>query len=473
MPRAGWVKPSDDQRLSDHVALGVLTRTFPPELVDAVVAGAGRSELRHRLLPARLVTYYVLAMALFSSAGYEEVMRNLVEGLSWESGWRQRWSVPSQPAISQARARLGSEPLAELFARGCVPLATSATPGGFWRGRRLVSMDGTSLDVADTAENVAAFGRPGSWRGEGVAAYPQLRVVALAECGTHAMFAATMGACSQGETTLARDLIGSMGPGMLVLADRGFYGFGLWDQAQRTGADLLWRTKSNHRLDVDERLDDGSYLSKLYEIANYKRRGQGMSVRVVEYNLEDRGRPHAEATRYRLLTTILDPDAGPAAELAALYAERWEFESALDELKVHQRGPRVVLRSKTPDGVRQEAWGHLCTHYAIRALMGAAAAKRGVDPDRVSFTRTAHAARRSVRSGLGAATRTLTVALPATLAEIGRELLPRRRLRANPRVVKRKMSSYAVKHSEHRRWPQPTRNPADSVPIIGSEPAPA
>ncbi len=448
------------------MALGVLTRTFPPEMVDAVVAEAGREQQRHRLLPARLVAYYVLAMALFSSAGYEEVMRNLVEGLSWESGWRQRWTVPSQPAISQARARLGYEPLEKLFARACVPLATPATPGGFFRGWRLVSMDGTTLDVADTPENDRAFSRPGSGRGEGVGAFPQLRVVALAECGTHAMFAAAMGACSTGETTLARELVAQMGPGMLLIADRGFYGFDLWRRAAESGAELLWRTKSNHRLDVDERLEDGSYVSKLYEISNFKRRGQGVPVRVVEYSLDDPGRPQAEDTRYRLLTTILEPERAPAAELAALYGERWEFESALDELKAHQRGPRVVLRSKTPDGVRQEAWGHLCTHYAIRALMSTAAASRGVDPDRVSFTRTAHAARRSVRSGLGVATRTITMALPATVAEICRELVPRRRLRSNPRVVKRKMSSYGVKRSEHRNWPKPTCTATDAVRVL-------
>jgi hypothetical protein len=461
------VKPQDDQRLSDHVALGVLTRTFPPELVDAVVRDMGREEQRHRLLPARLVTYYVLAMALFSSAGYEEVMRSLVEGLSWESGWRQQWTVPSQPAISLARARLGAEPLAELFTRACVPLATPAIPGGFWRGWRLVSVDGTTLDVADTAENVSAFGRPGSGRGEGVGAFPQLRLVALAECGTHAMFSAAMGAISKGETTLARDLVGAMGPGMLVLADRGFYGFGLWEQARRTGADLLWRTKSNHRLEVDERLDDGSYLSKLYEIANFKRRGVGVPVRVVEYQLDDPGRPQADENRYRLLTTVLDPARAPAGELAARYAERWEFESALDELKSHQRGPRVVLRSKLPDGVRQEAWGYLCTHYAIRALMADAANHWGVDPDRISFTRTLHAARRSVRSGLGTTAPALAAALPATVAEISVELLRKRRLRAAARVVKRKMSGYGVKRTEHRDWPQPTRTPTQAVRIAG------
>jgi hypothetical protein len=466
VPRAGWVKPTDDQRLSDHVALGVLTRTFPPELVEEILAELGRAEQRHRLLPARLVTYYVLAMALFSSAGYEEVMRNLVEGLSWESGWRQRWTVPSQPAISQARARLGVEPLAELFRRACVPLATPSTPGGFWRQWRLVSIDGTTLDVADTPENVAAFGRPGSGRGEGVGAFPQLRLVGLAECGTHAMFAAATGPYRTGETTIARELTGAMAAGMLVIADRGFYGFELWNQARRGGAELLWRTKSNHRLAVEQRFDDGSYLSRLFEISNFKRRGDGVPVRVLEYTLDDPGRPQADDTRYRLLTTILDPDEAPARELAACYAQRWEFESVLDELKVHQRGPRVVLRSKTPDGVRQEAWGHLCVHYAIRALMGSAAGDRGVDPDRISFTRTLHAARRSVRAGLGTTGHALTVALPATIAEICRELVPRRRLRSAPRVVKRKMSNYGVKRSEHRTWPHPTLAGPDALNIL-------
>jgi Insertion element 4 transposase N-terminal/Transposase DDE domain len=466
VPRPGWVKPSDDQRLSDHVALGVLTRTFPPELVDSILAELGRGEQRHRLLPARLVTYYVLAMALFSSAGYEEVMRNLVEGLAWESGWAQRWTVPSQSAISQARARLGAEPLAELFDRGCVPLATPSTPGGFWRQWRLVSVDGTTLDVADTPENFAAFGRPGSGRGEGVGAFPQLRLVGLAECGTHAVFAAAMGPYTTGETTLARELTGAMTSGMLVIADRGFYSFGLWDQARRGGAELLWRTKSNHRLAVEERLTDGSFLSRLFEISNFKRRGEGVPVRVIEYSIDDPGRPQADDTRYRLLTTLLDPNQAPAVELAACYAQRWEIESVLDELKVHQRGPRVVLRSRTPDGARQEAWGHLCVHYAIRALIGTAAGDRGIDPDRISFTRTIHAARRSVRAGLGASGHALTLTLPSTIAEICRELLPRRRLRSAPRVVKRKMSNYGVKRTEHRTWPRPILTGLDPIHII-------
>jgi len=186
IPRAGWVKPESDQRLSDHIALGVLTRTFPPGLVDEIVEVTGKAEQRSRLLPARLVVYYALAMALFSDASYEEVIRNLVEGLAWESGWRQRWSVPTKGAISLARDRLGSEPLKALFELVCVPLATAGTKGAFKKRWRVMSMDGTTLDLVDTFDNVTAFGRPGSARGG--TAIPQLHPVGLAECGTHALY---------------------------------------------------------------------------------------------------------------------------------------------------------------------------------------------------------------------------------------------------------------------------------------------
>ncbi len=466
MPRAGWVKPQDDQRLTDHIALGVLTRTFPPALVDAVLAETSRLEQRHRLLPARLVVYYVLAMALFSQAGYEEVMRSLVEGLAWQSGWRQGWTVPSQPAISQARARLGVAPLEALFSRACVPIAEEGTPGGFYRHWRLVSMDGSCLDLADTPENEEAFGRPGSSRREGgTGAFPQLRLVALAECGTHAMFAATFGPCSTGEPTLARELTGSLVPGMLVLADRGFTAHPLFSAFAGTGADLCWRAKDNAVLPVLERFADGSYRSEIVASPDKRARQDVTSVRVIEYGLDDPGRPQAR-DRYRLVTTILDPDAAPAAELAALYAERWEFETMLDELKTHQRGPRVVLRSKTPDGVRQEIWGYLCTHYAIRALMTTAASDQGLDPDRLSFTRSLNAARRSVRAGIGTAMLLIAIAMPAVIAEICAEVLPKRRLRSAARVVKRKMSNYGVKRPVHRSWPRPSRPSAEAVRVI-------
>ncbi len=347
-----------------------------------------------------MVVYYVLGLALFSQAAYEEVMRNLVEGLAWADGWAQAWNVPTKAALFKARVRLGPEPLKALFAAVAGPLASEATKGAWYRSWRLMSIDGTSLDVADTPANAEAFGRPGSSRREGGGAFPQVRLVGLAECGTHALSDVAMGPCTTGETTLARGVLGSFRAGMLVLADRGFYSFDLWNQARATGADLLWRTKSNHVLPVDERLRDGSYLSHLHEVVNFHRRPTGVVVRVIEYALDDPGRPLAENT-YRLLTTILDPAAGPAAELAALYPQRWEFETVLDELKTHQRGPRVVLRSKQPDGVTQEVYGHLCVHYAIRWLMHAVALAADADPDRLSFTRSLRVARRTTASHPG------------------------------------------------------------------------
>jgi hypothetical protein len=400
VPRAGWVKPRTDQRLSDHISIGVLTRVFPPGLVDRVVAEAGRTEVRHRLLPARVVVYYVLGLALFSQASYEEVMRELTEGLSWASGWAQSWSVPTKAALFKARARLGSEPLKALFGAVAVPLAAPETRGAWYRGWRLMSIDGTCIDVADTPANDAEFGRPGTGRGGGAGAFPQVRLAGLAECGTHALTAAAMGAYATGETTLARDLLPGIGTGMLVLADRGFYSFELWNEARATGADLLWRTKAGHVLRAEERLADGSYLARLRKTVNYKMRPTGVVVRVIDYGLEDPGRPQAEP-RYRLITTILDPEAAPAAELAALYPQRWEFETALDELKTHQRGPRVVLRSKMPDGVTQEIYGYLCVYYAIRWLMHTVALEADAGPGRLSFTRTLRAARRTTGSHPG------------------------------------------------------------------------
>lgn len=399
MARAGWVKPETDQRLSDHISIGLLTRVFPPDVVDRVVVQAGRSERRQRLLPARVVVYYVLGLALFTGSALEEVMRMLVDGLSWSSGWQRPWQVPTKGALSQARSRLGSEPMRLLFETVAVPLATDESGPAFYRGKRLMSIDGTSLDVPDTPANEATFGRPGSGRGERVSAFPQVRILGLAECGTHALIDAVIGSLNEGEQTLAPQVLASLDAGMLCLADRGFYSFTLWNQARATGADLLWRTKKNHRLEVQKRLADGSYLSTLYASSDTKRR-DGVPVRVIEYTIEDPNRA-ANETRYRLLTTILDPADAPADELAPLYAERWEIETAFDELKTHQRGPRLLLRSKNPDGVLQEIYGYLCVHYAIRTIMHAVAHDTGHDPDRLSFTRTIRVARRTTASHAG------------------------------------------------------------------------
>lgn len=392
MPRAGWVKPPSDRRLSDLVSVGVLTKVFPSDVVDEVIAEAGRTEQRNRLLPARVVTYFAVGMALYSEGSYEDVFAQLTDGLSWSSRWAETYAAPSKSAIFQARARLGAEPVEALFRRVARPLATDATPGSWLAGRRLVAIDGTCLDVADTVENVAWFGRPGVSKGE-QAAFPQARLVALAECGTHAMFDAAVGRSTTSETDLARELIARVGPGMLLIADRGFYGFSLWQQAAGTGADLLWRMRSNQRLDPIAELPDGSYLSKVFEVHNFKRRGEGIVVRVVDYTIDD-GRDNDNS--YRLITTILEPDTVSAEQLAGAYAQRWEIESALDELKTHQRGPRTVLRSKSPALVLQEIWGHLCCHYAIRTLMADTAEHAGHDPDRVSFVAALRVARRSI-----------------------------------------------------------------------------
>lgn len=396
MPRAGQVKPPTDERLSDRIAVGLLTRVFPAAVVDEAVAQADRAEVRTRLLPARVVVYYVLAMCLFSGQGYEEVMRLLVGGLEWLGRWRRAWAVPSTAAIAKARVRLGPGPLRALFTGVVRPLATEATQGAWYRGLRLVAVDGTTLDVPDTADNDRRFGRAGSGRGEGRGAFPQVRLVGLGECATHAVFAVAMDSFDTAEKTLAERLMSALAPGMLVLADRGFLGIDLWRQAVATGAQLLWRASATFTLPVVQTLADGSYLSYLTPSTTAARRGgtQAVTVRVIEYTIDDGRAPRDQ--RYRLVTTLLDPDQAPAAELAELYAQRWEFETALDELKTHQRGAKVVLRSRYPDGVEQEVWGLLLVHWAIRELIHTAALDADVDPDRVSFTRTLRLVRRSV-----------------------------------------------------------------------------
>jgi hypothetical protein len=380
-----------ERRLSDLVSVGVLTRTFPPEVVDEVIAEVGRTEQRHRALPARVMAYFSIGMALHSEGSYEDVLSLLTDGLAWASD-TDPVKLPSKSAIFQARARLGAEPLQALFDRVAQPLAEPGAAGAWLAGRRLVAIDGTCLDVADTAENGEWFGRPGVNKGER-AAFPQARLVALAECGTHAVFDAVVGPYSTGENALAGELIDRLEPGVLLLADRGFCGFPLWHKAVATGADLLWRAKPNMKPRPLEVLEDGSWLAELRPSGNAGRHAEPLVIRVIDYQIDD-GRPNDET--YRLFTTITDPNEASAVDLAAAYAQRWEIESAFDELKVHQRGPRTVLRSKSPDLVLQEIWGHLCCHFAIRTLMWEAADHAHVDPDRVSFVAALRIARRSI-----------------------------------------------------------------------------
>jgi hypothetical protein len=320
------------------------------------------------------------------------VLSQLTDGLSWASGWQESYKPPSKSAIFQARARLGSDPLAALFERVAKPIGVEQTPGVWLAGRRLVAIDGTCLDVADTTSNAEHFGRPGVNKGE-QSAFPQARVVALAECGTHAVFAAEIGRYSQSEATLTEPLLDRLEPGMLLTADRGFFSYALWRKATGTGADLLWRVrtdKAGPKPTHVEDLSDGSWLAHLRRSTPAAaRREEPMLVRVI-----DDGRENPIA--YRLFTTVLDPAEVSAADLAAAYTQRWEIEVAFDELKTHQRGPRTVLRSKSPDLVLQEIWGHLCCHYAIRSLMAQAATHSGHDPDRVSFVAALRISRQTI-----------------------------------------------------------------------------
>jgi hypothetical protein len=392
MPRAGWVKPVSDRRLSDLVSVGLLTKVFPPDLVDDVIASVGRTERRNRSLPARVMAYFAIGMALYSEGSYEDVLAQLTDGLSWSSGWRDEWIPPTKSAIFQARARLGEEPVRALFQRVARPLATPEVSAAFLAGRRLVAIDGTCLDLADTEENASFFGRPGVNKGER-AAFPMARVVALAECGTHAVFDAVIGTYNTSETKLSTELVGRLQPGMLLLADRGFYGFHLWQQACSTGADLCWRVKSDLKPNHVETLSDGSWLAEIKPSGNEGRKAQPVLVRIIDYAIDDSRAVHES---YRLFTTILDPGVASAEELALVYAERWEIESTFDELKTHQRGPKTVLRSKSPELVKQEIWGHLCCHFAIRTLMWEAAGRADEDPDRVSIVAALRISRRSV-----------------------------------------------------------------------------
>jgi Insertion element 4 transposase N-terminal/Transposase DDE domain len=400
-------------RLTDWVSLGVLASWVPRDAVDDVIEAAGRGARRAGgKLPPHVVAYFVMALALFADDDYEEVATRLTETLRGWGCWEDSWEVPTSGGICQARQRLGPEPLEELFGQVAVPVAEEDTAGAFLGPWRLMSIDGMEWDVPDTDPNAAAFGYSGGEK----AAFPKARVVTVSECGSHAAVAAAVGRAAGGkaasEQALARMLYPRLEEGWLVIADRNFFGWDAWRAAAGTGAALLWRVTANLRLPVLEVLGDGSWRSVLInrkvnkdaaraKIIAAARRGEDLDqdraryVRVIEYQVPDRD-GNGKDERIILVTTITDPRQASAAVLAQAYRQRWEHETGNAQLKTCLRGPGRVLRSESPAMVEQEIWGYLLTHYAISALICAAATAAGIDPDRVKFKRTVRIVRRRV-----------------------------------------------------------------------------
>lgn len=396
-------------RLVDRISLGVLAEVVPRDFIEDCLDETGRREQRIRSLPAHVMVRFCQAMCLFPDDDYEEVIRKLVGSLRLMGSWRDEWRIPTASAITQARQRLGYEPLQVLFERVAEPVAGRGTKGAWVGSRRVVAMDGFLLDVPDTDENLAEFGRRNNGGHPG--AYPQVLVVGLGECGAHTILGAALGDCHGDERALAQQCLSSVEPDMLVTADRNFYSFQLWSRFRATGADLLWRVSSTLTLPVLAWLPDGSYLSVVLDasvrrglrqqVIEDARSGRDLDsdracvVRVVEYEVPGR-KGSGSGELICVLTSVLDHSEMTAVEVAAAYHQRWEFEGLIDEIKTHQRGPARVLRSKSPDMVRQEIWAMLLTHYAVRRLMCRAADEADVDPDRVSFMRSLRVVRRQV-----------------------------------------------------------------------------
>jgi hypothetical protein len=420
-----------------RMGLGVLAEYVPAGLVDQVLVDTGRVQRRRRILPARTVVWFVLALTLFHGQGYRSVWRELTHSAGDDA------PAPSTPGLAQARRRVGTAPLAQLFARLRGPQAAPGAVGAFLGGLRLVSWDATMLDVPDSPANQAAFIASRNTRGRG--AYPKVRLLQLIECGSHAVIDAAFGAVS--EQVLAHRMLGSLGADMMLLGDRNFPSYRLWREAASTGVHLLWRVKASTLLPRIATFVDGSWLAVLPRPGTQGR--LGIWVRVIEYTVTVTATTPdgARTTRvelFRLITTITNPQQASAAQLAQCYHQRWESETAYKSLKTHQRGPRQVLRSQTPDGIEQELYAYLITYQAVRRLMHQAATAADIDPDRLSFTTALRAVRRFITSTATATGHLLTGIVERAIAQILEDQHDRRN-RASPRVVKRSQSPYPSK----------------------------
>ncbi|HVI36990.1 MAG TPA: IS4 family transposase, partial [Gaiellales bacterium] len=448
------------------VGLGLLTRWCPASLIDAAIETCDTREQRVRVLSARSVVYCELARCLFPGEGYEQILDHLLSRDDDIPAWRTD-HIPCGSSLCRARVKIGSRTMEAVFHRVAGPIAEpQSCPAAFWHQLRLEAFDGTTFEVADTEENDAAFERPAGSCGPG--GYPQVRVVALVECATHAVLDAVIGGRGQGETTLALDLAGAAGPGTLVLADRNMLGVQLWTAFRDRGAELLWRLKKTVATRPEAVLEDGSWLARVridkHTAAALRRAGQrvpgAITVRVIEYTLP------GSAEVYRLATSLLDPATAPAAELAALYHERWESEGVFAEIKIVQRGPQAVLRSARPDGVRQQLWAHLTVHHLIRDLLchAAASVNSRLDQRRISFRRAFRLIRRSITSH--ATPRLLDRMLAHAISRLVGRTNPNRRPRSYPRAVKRRAMTYPTKKP----GPSELRRCRDFAPAIRRRP---
>jgi hypothetical protein len=426
---------------------------LPVQRIDFILQLSGRVEQRQRRLPARSMTLFVVAMSLFPELSIPQVWRRLHPA--------QETPEPVESAFVQARARLGVTPLRKLFHEVAQPIATSDTRGAFYRGMRLMALDGTVLDMPDTPANAALFGRPQSGRSEG--AFPQVRLLVLCELGTHVVCGLNLRPLKYGEQCMVRGLLPRLPAGSLLLWDRNFLSYELIQAVLQHGAHLLARAKSNLVLEPIEHLPDGSYLAKIYPTPKDRRHDRhGIVVRVIEYTHDDPGRPGC-GQRHRLITDLLDPSQLPAEEAPLVYHERWEEELALDEIKTHLNGRDVPLRSKTPRGVVQELYGLMLAHLIIRRTMHDAAVSQDIDPDRLSFTDSY----RVLQSHLPEAPHKAPAVWYADLVrEVRRQQLRPRRDRWYPRVIKRKMSNWLKKRPHHKNPRQPTKPFRNAVVML-------
>jgi hypothetical protein len=452
--------PDPGGKFISQLRLELLAQVFPRAAVAAVLAECGCRTLRQRKLNLEITLWLVIAMSLYAEAPIEYVLEKLAHGLRllWPHENRRRTLLPSKPAVCYRRYQLGVRPVRALFHRLCVPMATEETRGAFLEGLRLMAVDGHTQDVPDTPANVAAFGRPTTDRGD--SAYPQVRCVSLCECGTHAIVDTCFWPTTVGEERGAWRLLRSLTAGMLLLWDRGFHDYELLVAVRARPAHVLGRLPDHVKPERLRRLPDGSWLVKLFPYdRKRRRRGEHLLVRLIEYTLDDPQLP-GYGTRYRLVTTLLDPEAFPAEVLACTYHERWEIELVIDEQDTHQLGqhhPARPLRSRKPRGVIQELYGLMLAHYAVRSLMHQAALQADEDPDRLSFVSALRIITDSVADFEMAAPELVPHLCQRLLRDLADALLPERVPRIEPRVVKRKVIKWPLKRREHYRVPQPTR----------------